>query len=64
MFIGYIKSIDALVLGNTAAKLGAGRAKAGDKISYEVGFKLLKTIGDKVDSSKLNIVNVQTSCFI
>jgi len=49
---GYIKSIDALVLGNTAAKLGAGRAKAGDKISYEVGFKLLKTIGDKVDSNE------------
>lgn len=46
---GYMKSIDALVLGNTAAKLGAGRAKAGDKISYEVGFRILKTIGEKVD---------------
>lgn len=49
---GYLKSIDALVFGNTASKLGAGRAKAGDKISYEVGFRLLKTIGEKVDSSE------------
>jgi len=46
---GYLKSIDALVLGMTAAKLGAGRCKAGDKISYEVGFRLLKTIGEKVE---------------
>ena len=65
---GYIKSIDALILGNTAAKLGAGRAKSGkllkylliekllkkfkkkgDKISFEVGFRLLKSIGDKID---------------
>ncbi len=49
---GYLKSIDALVLGMTAAKLGAGRCKAGDKISYEVGFRLLKTIGEKIDLGK------------
>ena len=65
---GYIKHIDALVLGNIAAKLGAGRAKSGkkieikikiincllffikgDKISFEVGFKLIKTVGDRID---------------
>lgn len=46
---GYMKSIDALILGNTAAKLGAGRAKAGDKIAYEVGFRLIKTVGEKID---------------
>ena len=28
---GYIKSIDALALGNIASKLGAGRAKSGKK---------------------------------
>lgn len=50
--LGYLKSIDALVLGNTAAKLGAGRAKAGDEIAYEVGFRLLKTIGDQVNSDE------------
>jgi pyrimidine-nucleoside phosphorylase len=31
---GYIKSIDALILGNTAAKLGAGRAKSGNLLIY------------------------------
>lgn len=49
---GYMKSIDALVLGNTAAKLGAGRAKAGDLIAYEVGFRVLKTVGEQVDSNE------------
>jgi thymidine phosphorylase len=38
-------------LGNTAVKLGAGRAKANDKISYEVGFRLLKTIGESIQLS-------------
>lgn len=49
---GYLKSIDAIVLGMTGVKLGAGRSKAGEKISYEVGFRLIKTIGEKVDSSE------------
>ena len=31
---GYIKSSDALILGNTAAKLGAGRAKSGNLFIY------------------------------
>lgn len=46
---GYIKSIHALELGVLSSKLGAGRAKAGDEIFYEVGFKLLKQVGDKID---------------
>lgn len=46
---GFIKSIHALELGLIASKLGAGRAKAGDQISYEVGFRLIKKVGDKVD---------------
>jgi len=49
---GFIKSIDALVLGNTASKLGAGRAKSGDKISFEVGFKLVKRVGDRVTAGE------------
>jgi len=36
-------------LGNIASKLGAGRAKSGDKISFEVGFRLVKSIGDKIE---------------
>jgi thymidine phosphorylase len=39
------------MLGNTGAKLGAGRSKATDPIAYEVGFKLLKSIGDKIEKS-------------
>jgi len=46
---GFIKHIDALVLGNIASKLGAGRAKSGDKIAFEVGFRLIKTVGEKVN---------------
>jgi thymidine phosphorylase len=30
--------------------LGAGREKAGDLISYEVGMRLKKTIGDRVEA--------------
>lgn len=45
---GYIQSIDALDLGVIGSKLGAGRSKAGDKISYEVGFRLIKRVGDYV----------------
>ena len=57
MILGYVKSIDALELGLIAVSLGAGRAKAGDPISYEVGFKLLKKIGDPVNTGKLNLIN-------
>ena len=53
---GFIKSIDALELGLTGTKLGSGRAKAGDKISYEVGFRLLRHIGDKINIGINNII--------
>lgn len=49
---GHIKSIDALKLGFIASHLGAGRIKAGDAISYEVGFRLLKTVGDQIEAGK------------
>ncbi len=54
IFLGFVKSIDALELGLIAANLGAGRVKAGDLISYEVGFKLLKKIGDPVNTGNSN----------
>jgi len=47
---GFIKSINALELGVICSKLGAGREKAGDLISYEVGMRLKKTIGDRVEA--------------
>lgn len=46
-----MSSIDAIELGLIGSSLGAGRAKAGDIISYEVGFKLLKKEGDSVEMS-------------
>jgi pyrimidine-nucleoside phosphorylase len=45
---GYVKSIDALALGKLGIEIGAGRAKETDVIDYIAGFKLLKSIGDKI----------------
>lgn len=49
---GCVASIDALELGLIGSSLGAGRVKAGDQISYEVGFKLLKKPGDNVEMNE------------
>ena len=43
-------------LGLSATKLGSGRAKAGDKISYEVGCRILKHIGEKVSLGMIEII--------
>ncbi len=45
---GYIKSINALKLGELARKLGAGRFAKDDVIDQTVGFVLHKKVGDKV----------------
>ncbi len=45
---GYIKSIDALKIGELARKLGAGRFTKDDVIDPTVGFVLHKKVGDKV----------------
>lgn len=45
---GYINQIDSNILGNLVFNLGAGRKKKTDKINYNVGFKINKTIGSKV----------------
>jgi thymidine phosphorylase len=44
-----------LELGLSATKLGSGRAKAGDKISYEVGCRILKNIGEKINLGKKKV---------
>lgn len=49
---GFVDSINALELGLIGSSLGAGRAKAGDQISYEVGFKLMKKAGDRVEMNE------------
>lgn len=45
---GYIKSINALELGEIARILGAGRLNKEDKINFEVGIVLNKKVGDYV----------------
>ena len=45
---GYIKSINALELGEIARILGAGRLNKEDKIDFEVGIVLNKKVGDYV----------------
>ncbi len=46
---GYIKSIDALKIGELARKLGAGRKTKEDVIDPTVGFVLHKKVADKVN---------------
>ena len=45
---GIIKRIDALTIGMLSAELGSSVQQKGDKIDYEVGVILHKTIGDVV----------------
>ncbi len=44
----YVDHIDALMIGEAAMNLGAGRAKLTDKIDHAVGIILNKKVGDKV----------------
>lgn len=45
---GYIKSIDALKIGELVKKMGGGRLEKEDMINHEVGINLSVKIGDKV----------------
>lgn len=49
---GYIKSIDALKIGELARKLGAGRKTKEDVIDPGVGFVLHKKVSDKVEKGE------------
>jgi pyrimidine-nucleoside phosphorylase len=44
----YVDHIDALMIGEAAMNLGAGRAKITDKIDHAVGIVLNKKVGDLV----------------
>ena len=44
----YVYGIDALMIGEAAMNLGAGRAKLDDVIDHSVGIILRKKVGDKV----------------
>ncbi len=45
---GYIKWIDAQIVGETSVEMGAGRAKKGDAIDPAVGIVVLHKVGDRV----------------
>ena len=49
---GYVKSIDALKIGELARKLGAGRKTKEDVIDPGVGFVLHKKVSDKVEKGE------------
>ncbi|MEO1174196.1 MAG: thymidine phosphorylase, partial [Myxococcota bacterium] len=45
---GVVSGIDAFTVGMAAVRLGAGRARAEDRVDPSVGFELLKKVGDEV----------------
>ncbi len=45
---GYIKNVNARIVGETSVDLGAGRAKKGDAIDHAVGILVYKKVGEKV----------------
>jgi len=49
---GYVREIDALRLGLTAMKLGAGRQKKEDVIDLGVGIWIFKKVGDFAEKEK------------
>lgn len=54
---GYVKRIDALMIGESAMRLGAGRAKIEDQIDMSAGIVLNKKIGDEVKKN-------ETLCYV
>lgn len=45
---GYLAAVDARTVGETAVRLGAGRAKKGDAIDHRVGVVVYAKVGDRV----------------
>ncbi len=50
---GYIKKLDARILGYAGIALGAGRTKAEDKVDFGAGIILKKKTGDKVKAGEI-----------
>jgi pyrimidine-nucleoside phosphorylase len=46
---GYLSEINALIVGETAMRLGAGRLKKGDPVDHAVGVVVHSKVGDWVD---------------
>ena len=49
---GYLKLIDARIVGETSVMLGAGRAKKEDPIDHAVGIIVHCKVGDYVDAGQ------------
>jgi pyrimidine-nucleoside phosphorylase len=45
---GYLKGINAQIIGETSVELGAGRAKKGDPIDHAVGIVVHHKVGERV----------------
>jgi pyrimidine-nucleoside phosphorylase len=49
---GYLREINARMVGETAVNLGAGRAKKGDPIDHAVGIIIHHKVGDRVEKDE------------
>jgi pyrimidine-nucleoside phosphorylase len=49
---GYIREIQARIVGETAVLLGGGRAKKGDPIDHAVGIEIYAKVGDRVEAGQ------------
>jgi pyrimidine-nucleoside phosphorylase len=49
---GYLKEVDAEVLGRTAVALGAGRMRKGDPIDPTVGIEFFPKLGDRLETGQ------------
>jgi pyrimidine-nucleoside phosphorylase len=47
---GWLQSIDAREIGETAVSMGAGRARKSDPIDYGVGIRVHRKVGDAVQA--------------
>jgi len=48
---GWVRTIDAEMLGRTATALGAGRTRKGESIDPAVGIEFLVSVGDRVQET-------------
>jgi pyrimidine-nucleoside phosphorylase len=46
---GYLRMVNARLIGEAAVRLGAGRAKKGDSVDHTVGFIIHRKVGDYVE---------------
>ena len=49
---GYLREINARIVGETAVLLGAGREKKGDPVDHAVGIEIYHKVGDRVEEGQ------------